>query len=158
MFGIAILMTVVTTLLGPILLSASFENPAPGLRHPDDVAKSQSTTLLLSFPSPDMADFMTSRIVRAFRQEEFYVFRLTPEERTYHIRKDDIFFILECEGRDIRLSAPARYETLARLMVAEEMLTLRSMLHVAQENGALNAMEQNLVAGLFGGGTPDFAP
>ncbi len=157
-FGIAILMTVVTTLLGPILLSASFENPAPGLRHPDDVAKSQSTTLLLSFPSPDMADFMTSRIVRAFRQEEFYVFRLTPEERTYHIRKDDIFFILECEGRDIRLSAPARYETLARLMVAEEMLTLRSMLHVAQENGALNAMEQNLVAGLFGGGTPDFAP
>ena len=156
-FGIAILMTVVTTLLGPILLSASFENPASGLRHPEDAAKSETKTLFLSFPSPDMADFIMSRIVRAFRQEEFYVYRLTPEERTYHIRKDDIFFILECEGRDIRLSTPARYETLARLMVAEEMLTLRSMLHVAQEGDDLQSMEQNLIAELFGK-PQDFTP
>ena len=156
-FGIAILMTVVTTLLGPILLTASFDNPASGLRHPDDVAKSQSKTLFLSFPSPDMADFIASRIVRAFRQEEFYVYRITPEERTYHVRKDDIFFILECEGRDIRISTPAQYETLARLMVAEEMLTLRSMLHVAQEEEGLQTMEQNLVADLFGK-PQDFTP
>ena len=157
-FGLAIFMTVVTTLLGPILLSASFENPAPGLRHPDDIAKSQSRTLLLTFPSPDMADFMVSRIVRAFRQEEFYVYRLTPEERTYHIRKDDIFFILECEGRDIRLSTPVQHETLARLMVAEEMLTLRSMLHLAQADGGLAMLEQDLVASLFRGNTGDFTP
>jgi len=156
-FGIAILMTVATTLLGPILLSGSFENPAPGLRHPEDIAQSQTKTLFLTFPSPDMADFMASRIVRAFRQEEFYVYRLTPEERTYHIRKDDIFFILEYDGRDIRLTAPARYETLARLMVAEEMLTLRSMLHVAQENSELNTMEHSLIAELFGG-PQDFKP
>ena len=157
-FGLAILMTVITTLLGPILLTASFENPAPGLRHPDDVAKSRSRTIALSFPSPDIADFMTSRIVRAFRQEEFYVYRLTPEDRTYHIRKDDVFFILECEGRDIRLSTPIQHETLARLMVTEEMLDLRSLLHVAQEHGGFAAMEQNLVAGLFGGNAPDFTP
>jgi len=157
-FGLAILMTVITTLLGPILLAASFENPAPGLRHPDDVAQSRSRTIALSFPSPDVADFMASRIVRAFRQEEFYVYRLTPEDRTYHVRKDDVFFILECEGRDIRLSTPIQHETLARLMITEEMLNLRSLLHVAQENSDFAAMEQNLVAGLFGGNAPDFTP
>ncbi len=149
-FGIAILMTLVTTLLGPLLLAASFENPASGLRKPEDAARRQVRDILLRFPSPDMADFITSRIVRAFRQEEFYVYRLSPDERTYHVRKDDIFFILECEGRDIRLSAPAQYETLARLMVAEEMLSLRSMLHMAQDDGKLASMEQNLVTGLFG--------
>jgi len=156
-FGIAILMTLVTTLLGPMLLAGSFENPASGLRHPDDIAKSRSKTIQLAFPSADMADFLLSRIVRAFRQEEFYVYRLTPEERTYHIRKDDIFFILECENGEIRLTTTVQFETLARLVVAEEMLSLRSMLHMARENGDLDSMEHNLIAELFGK-PKDFMP
>ena len=156
-FGIAILMTLVTTLLGPMLLAGSFENPASGLRHPDDIAKSRSKTIQLAFPSDDMADFLLSRIVRAFRQEEFYVYRLTPEERTYHIRKDDIFFILECENGEIRLTTTVQHETLARLIIAEEMLSLRSMLHMAQENADLDSMEHNLIAELFGK-TQDFMP
>ena len=157
-FGIAILMTLVTTLLGPMLLAGSFENPASGLRHPDDVAQSRSKTVQLAFPSADMADFLLSRIVRAFRQEEFYVYRLTPEDLTYHIRKDDIFFILECENGEIRLTTTVQYETLARLIIAEEMLSLRSMLHMAQENADLDSMEHNLVAGLFGGNTEEASP
>lgn len=157
-FGIAILMTLVTTLLGPMLLAGSFENPAPGLRHPDDIAKSRSKTIQLAFPSADMADFLLARIVRAFRQEEFYVYRLTPEERTYHIRKDDIFFILECDSGEIQLTTTVQYETLARLIIAEEMLSLRSMLHMAQENADLDSMEHNLVAGLFGGNTEEASP
>lgn len=156
-FGIAILMTCVTTLLGPILLSGSFENPAPGLRHPEDVAKAQSRIIHLAFASDDMAEFMLARIVRAFRQEEFYVYRLSPDAEIYHVRKDEMFFILECEGSQIQLSTTVQYETLARLIVAEEMLSLRSMLHMAQEGVDLDSMEHNLVAGLFGG-NGDFKP
>jgi Kef-type K+ transport system membrane component KefB len=156
-FGIAILMTFVTTILGPILLTGSFENPVPGLRHPDDVAKAQSRTILLPFATSDMAEFVLARIVRAFRHEEFYVYRLTPDTPTYHIRKDDIFFILECEGREIRLSTTVQHETMARLMVAEEMLNLRSMLHMAQENGDLASMETDLISKLFSG-KEDFKP
>lgn len=156
-FGIAILMTVITTLLGPMLLTGSFENPAPGLRHPADVAKAQSRIIPLHFATADMAEFVLSRIVRAFRREEFYVYRLTPEAFTYHIRKDEMFFILECEGCDIQLSTTIQFETLARLMIVEELLSLRSMLHIAQQNGDLDTMEHNLVAGLFGG-TQDFKP
>ena len=156
-FGIAILMTVITTLLGPMLLTGSFENPAPGLRHPEDVAKAQSRIIPLHFATPDMAEFVLSRIVRAFRREEFYVYRLTPEAFTYHIRKDEMFFILECEGCDIQLSTTIQFETLARLMIVEELLSLRSMLHIAQQNGDLDSMEHSLVAGLFGG-TQDFKP
>ena len=158
-FGIAILMTLVTTLLGPMLLTGSFENPVPGLRHPDDDAKSKVRVVALSFATPDMADFVLSRLVRAFRQEEFYVYRLAPDTATYHIRKDDIFFILESEGRGIQLSTSIQYENLARLMIAEEMLNLRSMLHLAEEKGDLNAMETDLVAGLFAGANAeDFKP
>jgi len=156
-FGIAILMTVITTLLGPMLLTGCFENPAPGLRHPEDVAKSQSKVIRLDFATADMAEFVLARIVRSFRQEEFYVYRLSPDAWTYHIRKENMFFILECDGHEIQLSTAAQYETLARLMVAEEMLNLRSMLHMAQDHVDLDSMEHNLVAGLFGE-KEDFQP
>ena len=42
-------------------------------------------------------------------------------------------------------------------MIVEELLSLRSMLHIAQQNGDLDSMEHSLVAGLFGG-TQDFKP
>ena len=150
-FGIAILMTLITTLLGPLLLAGNFENPAQGLRKPEDAAKTEHKEILLSFPSPDMAEFLFTRIVRAFRQEEFYVYRLAPDTPTYHIRKDAMFFTLECPGNTVLLRASAQYEALARLVVAEEMLTLRSMLHMAQEHVDLDSMEHNLVASLFSG-------
>lgn len=151
-FGIAILMTLVTTLLGPMLLAGSFENPVSGLRKPEDAAKTASKEITLAFPSSDMADFMRARIVRAFRQEEFYVYRLTPDTPTYHIRKDAMFFTLEYEGGTVILRVTAQYETMARLVVAEEMLTLRSMLHMVQEHTNIDTMEHDLIAGLFSGG------
>ena len=150
-FGIAVLMTLVTTLLGPMLLAGSFENPSPGLRKPEDSSKTQSKQISLSFPSPDMADFMRARIVRAFRQEEFYVYRLSPDSTTYQIRKDSMFMTLECDASSLALVVAAQYETLARLVIAEEMLTLRSMLHMAQESVNLDAMEHDLIASLFSG-------
>ena len=157
-FGIAILMTLLTTLLGPMLLAGSFENPASGLRHPEDAARTECKDIVLDFPSPDMADFMRARIVRAFRQEEFYAYRLTPDASTYNIRKDDMFFSLEGEGNTLSLRVPAPYETLARLIIAEEMLTLRSMLHMSQDSVSLDTMEHELVAGLFTGNGKEQAP
>ena len=150
-FGIAILMTLITTLLGPALLAGSFENPASGLRKPDDSAKAQNRTIRISFASNDMSEFMLARIVRAFRQEEFYVYRLSPDAETYHIRKDENFFILEGENTDICLTTTLQNETLARLIVAEEMLTLRSMLHMVQESVNLDSMEHDLISSLFAG-------
>jgi len=128
------------------------------LRNPEDIAKAQSKIIRLSFASADMADFMLARIVRAFRQEEFYVYRLSPEAPTYHIRKDEIFFILEDKGGDIVLSTTVQHEILARLIIAEEMLTLRSMLHMAQEDTNLDSMEHDLMAGLFGGNEAEYRP
>ena len=91
-FGIAILMTVITTVLGPLFLSASFENPAPGLRHPEDTTKTVAPPIVLPFLRRHGRLHGVAHRHRC--NEEFYVYRLTPEEPTYHIRKDDIFYSL----------------------------------------------------------------
>jgi len=150
-FGIAVMMTLITALAGPFWLSHSFKDPSTGLRKPEDMEKEERKDIPLSFTSPDMADFMLTRIAKAFRQEEFYVYRITGDSNTYNIRKDAMFFTLEAAGTTVTLCVPAQYETLARLIIAEEMLTLRSMLHMVQENVDLDSMEHELIAGLFGG-------
>lgn len=55
----------------------------------------------------------------------------------------------------LSLHVPAPHETFARLVIAEEMLTLRSMLHMAQEGSQLDAMEHDLIARLFAGDQKD---
>ena len=55
---------------------------------------------------------------------------------------------------EVRLTTSQRHATMARLLVAEEMLTLRSMLHMATEDGDYASFEQNFVATLFQDSTP----
>jgi len=154
-FGIAVMMTLITALIGPLWLSHSFKDSTTGLRKPEDAEKDARKDIPLSFASHDMADFMLMRIAKAFRQEEFYVYRITGDSNTYNIRKDAMFFTLESDGTTVTLCAPSQYETLARLIIAEEMLTLRSMLHMAQDNVDLDSMEHELISGLFGGNEPE---
>ena len=155
-FGIAILMTVITTLLGPPLLASSFENNVSGLRHPLDPAHTQSRIIRIPFPATDMAEFMLAQMVRAFRREEHYVYRLSREGDTYHVRKDDKLFILECAGNDIRITCPERDVHYVHLMVLEEMLHLRSMLHMARQTDVADSIEQNIASELFPAtGEPD---
>ncbi len=151
-FGIAILMTLITTILGPLLLSGSFENPRSGLRKQSAAAQEDEekhAEIELTFATSDLADFMRTRIVKAFRQEEFYVYRLSPDTPSYHIRKDDMFFILEQTSTSITLRVQRRHETLARLIISEEMISLRSMLQMDLNKTALSTMEHDLMASLF---------
>ncbi|MDR0993244.1 MAG: cation:proton antiporter [Verrucomicrobiota bacterium] len=151
-FGISVLMTLITTILGPLFLSGSFENPVSGLRkQPKDGEQMPQVEVELCFASPDMADFMRARIVKAFRQEEFYVYRLSPDTPSYHIRKDDMFFTLEHDGNSVVIRVPKVHETLARLIISEEMVLLRSMLQMGHGKANLDTMEHDLVSCLFTG-------
>ncbi len=149
-FGVAILMTVVTTLLGPSLLSASFENQASGLRKPaPDTGRIQRRIIRIPFASMDLAEFMLAQMVRAFRREEHYVHHLTPEDNVYHVRKDDKLFIMEREGSEIRITCAERDSHYVNLMLLEEMLNLRSMLHMTQESDDSGAIEHSIATSLF---------
>jgi hypothetical protein len=149
LFGVAILMTMVTTLLAPPLLVRSFRNQASGLKHTEQAIEEKEEIFSLDFPSPDIAEFLMQRLVRAFQREEFFVNRLQMETGTYQIRKDEISFTMSQTGGQISVSVPADQQHIARLMIYEELLSLSDLLEASKNMKSLDLMGADLIGSLF---------
>jgi len=147
-FGVAIMMTVVTTMLAPPLLVKSFEGGS-GLRKEMAGSSEDIESIDLEFPSNDITEFLMNRFVRALRNEEFYVNRLHTDELTYQVRKDDIMFVLIEDGNTLRINAAAEHQPLVRLMLTEELLSLSDLLDATQKMEDLQSMGSGLLAGMF---------
>ena len=147
-FGVAIMMTVVTTMLAPPLLVKSF-NGKTGLRKEMAGSSDDVESIDLEFPTPDITEFLMGRFVRALRQEEFYVNRLHTDQLTYQVCKDDITFVLIEDGTTLRINAAPEHQPLVRLMLTEELLSLSDLLEATQKMEDLQSMGSGLLAGMF---------
>ncbi len=147
-FGVAIIMTVITTLLAPPLLVKSFEGKS-GLRKEVKGETKSIQSIELNFPSRDITEFLLNRFIRALRDEEFYVHRLHHGTQTYQIRKDDISFVLIEESNMLRINVPTEHQHIARLILLEELLSLSDLLAATQKIKNLQRMSSDLLTGLF---------
>lgn len=147
-FGVAIMMTVVTTMLAPPLLVKSF-NGGSGLRKEMSAGSENIEAIELTFPSRDITEFLLNRFIRSLRDEEFYVNRLHTDQLTYQVRKDDIAFVVMEDGETLRINAPAEHQHIARLMLVEELLSLSELLESTQKMEDLQSMGSGLLSGMF---------
>jgi Kef-type K+ transport system membrane component KefB len=148
LFGVAILMTMITTLMAPPLLVRSFRGPS-GLKHDEQESAGKEEFFSLDFPSPDIAEFLMQRLVRGFQREEFFVNRLQMETETYQVRKDEISFTLSRAGGQISVSVPTDQQYVARLMIYEELLSLSDLLEASKNMKGLDVMGSELIGSLF---------
>ena len=147
-FGVSIMMTVITTLLAPPLLVKSFEGGS-GLRKELDGGSEDIQSIDLEFPSRDITEFLLNRFIGALRNEEFYVHSLHTEQPTYQVRKDDITFVLIEDGQTLRINTPTEHQHVVRLMLLEELLSLSDLLEATQKMEDLQSMGSGLLAGMF---------
>jgi len=147
-FGVAIMMTVITTMLAPPLLVKSFEGGS-GLRKEMDGGSEDIESIVLEFPSRDITEFLLNRFVRALQEEEFYVHNLHTDKPTYQVRKDDIAFTLIEEGNKLQLNVPAANQHVARMILLEELLSLSDLLESTKQMKGVEEMGSDLMAGLF---------
>ena len=144
----AILMTILTTMIAPPLLVRSFKGES-GLKDHVQAAEEKEETFTLEFPSPDIAEFLMQRLVRAFQREEFFVNRLHMEMEAWQVRKDDLSFTLMREDGQISVSVPSDQQYVARLMIFEELLSLSDLLEASKNMKSLNVMGSELIGNLF---------
>jgi len=147
-FGVAIMMTVVTTMLAPPLLVKSFGGGS-GLRKEMVGGSGDIETIELEFPSRDITEFLLNRFVRALQDEEFFVHRLHTDTPTYQIRKDDIAFMLILDGAKLQVNVPAAQQAIARMILLEELLSLSDLLESSKQMKGLDEMGSDLMSGLF---------
>ncbi len=148
-FGVAILMTVLTSILAPPLLARSFDDRS-GLKgeasvRPDDMIR----IIPLEFPTDDIAAFMLTRLVRAFRGEDFFVYRIGQDVDEYQVRKDAMVFTLAQENHRITITTPAKHQYFVRLLAMEELLVLKDIARTFESMKDIHAMTTDLVRGMF---------
>ena len=110
-FGIGILMTLVTTVVAPPALVALFKPKARGVRHPK-ANHSDSREICFEMESLDVADYVLSRLVAEFREEGFFTSLLSKEDNIWEIAMDDMELSVRREGSQIFIQCTPEEEAM----------------------------------------------
>ncbi|MFQ3547559.1 MAG: cation:proton antiporter [Termitinemataceae bacterium] len=121
-FGVAIMMTMLTSIIAPPLLNILLSSNSPGTNKP--VKGSTTETFQIELPTNELAELVTSSLLRELEREGFFVQLMSIRDEISHIRKGDIAISLATEGSTITIeTAPedmafikaAVYETFVQL-------------------------------------------
>lgn len=88
-FGVGILMTLVTTVAAPTILIQLFKSPASGLRKPT-VESEKSRGLEFELPNAQAAEMMCEKLLTEFRREGFFTHTLSIKDHIWQVRKDEM--------------------------------------------------------------------
>ncbi len=113
-FGVAIMMTLLTTVVAPFGLSAALKVPGTGTRKADE--RGESKAVDFDFPSEDVAVLVTDTMTHELQAEGYYVRTMDIEEGIAQVRRDDKAFSMRLDGS--RLSVQASGDALPVVQAA----------------------------------------
>ena len=121
-FGIGILMTLVTTVVAPPALVGLFAPKAKGVRHPKQ-SHDNSRPVVFELPTSDVAALMLEKLVAEFREEGFFTSLLSKEDSIWEIAMDNMEISVHRENNVITVSCTP----------AEEAIVMTAWMEVASE-------------------------
>jgi Kef-type K+ transport system membrane component KefB/mannitol/fructose-specific phosphotransferase system IIA component (Ntr-type) len=147
LFSVIILMTLVTTLAAPPLLSAFLRIPGPGTRKP---AKNEnSVQAVWDFSSDEIADLVTGSLLKDLKAEGFYVQIMNIDEGLSQARKDDISLSITQAENIITIETSAPDLPFAKTAVYEVILRLNDTIGKLKDSSDPQAMKKE-ISGLDG--------
>lgn len=145
-FGVAILMTIFTTVAAPPILVKLFGSARSGLRRQTEEGAQESVRF--AFPSTTIARWILGKLEEVFQKEGFFVHSLEHEREIVQVRRDvdvinmwpeDADIVFSCKSGQLPLVKTAVYEVLAELKGTIQ--TLREPVDVATVVGDLRVEE-----------------
>ena len=124
MFGAAIIMTLLTTIVAPPILTLVLGIPGKGVRH--ELAADDYRESRFDFPGAVVADSVTGSVLHAFQEEGFFTFLGDAAARLYQLRKDSAAFSLWRDGNALVFSSTRTDVTLIHTVVYEAIVQLHS--------------------------------
>jgi len=122
MFGVAIMMTLLTTIVAPFGLSATLRIPGPGTRKAD--ARGESQSVDFDFPSEDVAVLVTDTMTHELQTEGYYVRTMDIEEGIAQVRRDDKAFSMRLDGARLTVQATQDALSIVQTSVFEAVAAL----------------------------------
>lgn len=147
-FAVAVMMTILTTLVAPPLLIAAFHGKS-GIRDQTQQSNGDEAVFKLPFPTEDVAEFVMTRIMHAFAREEFFVHAIHGGQRDYQVRKDLYAVSIRQDGAEIHFEMNRISEHVVRFIVLEELLALEDVIESLRSVKSLQSMGSDVLTGLY---------
>ena len=128
-FGVAVLMTLLTTMTAPPLLVTVFARKGNGLRPGKGKPMApDAEPVVYSFPNEEVTRLLINSLMHSLHQEGFFAHALNLSEGLYQARKDDMVISIRHEGSTIAFEGPAEAEPVIRLMMVEVIVEFEQTL------------------------------
>ncbi len=142
-FGIAVLMTLLTTLLAPPFLSAAL-NERKGVRK--DIVTEEYVATSFDFDSPELTAFLESKLVESFRNEGFFVHTMEADGTICHFRKESMFITLYVQPQSLRFETRPEDVTYVKTIVYEALLNLHVVVNKLKNLAKPSSLKKDLAA------------
>jgi len=126
MFGVVILMTLVTTLVAPPIISGSLTIPGSGTRKESET--SDNMTFTWDFGNRDLAVLVTDMFMKQLRGEGFFVQMMDFDENLSQARKDNITITVSINDSVLCVETAGEDAGFVKNSVYEVMLSLTEMI------------------------------
>ena len=124
--GVAVLMTMLTTLISPTLLLGAFHLKAPG--HRKSAEGDRMPTVTYSFPNHAITNAVMGNILKNLSKEGFFTHQINPAQGLYQARRDDTTINIVCGDVTIVFSASSEALPFVHIVMAESLAEFESVL------------------------------
>jgi fructose-specific phosphotransferase system IIA component len=142
LFGVTIMMTLLTTLLAPPLLSMSLKLKGAGTRKP--VKGGDTETISWEFPSDEIADLVVDTLLKDLRREGFYVQMMNIDEGLSQARKDDISLSITEVEHTVTIETAKEDLALVKTAIYEVIVSMHDSINRLKESSDPAAMRLDI--------------
>lgn len=132
--GVAVMMTLLTTLVSPPLLVGAFALPWAGMRRAfRREAVADAPDLVYHFPNHDVTNTVMEKILGTLSHEGFFTHQVNSAEGLYQARRDDTIITIVCGAETIAFTASAAAMPFVRIVMAESLAEFESVLEALRK-------------------------
>ncbi|KMQ52072.1 potassium transporter Kef [Chitinispirillum alkaliphilum] len=125
LFDASIIMTLLTTVLAPSILSKMMDSEKIGTRKVVKLRETVSTPF--DFSTYELNDLLVSKVLHAFRNEGFYTHTISISgHNVYHLRRDEIIITMKTRDHILDFETDAQDVIFVKTIVYETLLQLNN--------------------------------
>ena len=111
-FGIGILMTLITTIVAPPMLVGLFNLSGDGMRNKRKNDAETSHPFSFTLPNAEVAELMLKRMVEVFQRDGFFAYYLNPQDHIWSVQMDNFEISMRRECKKIVFETTPEAENL----------------------------------------------
>ena len=120
LFGVVIMMTLVTTIIAPPALSILLMSKQRGTRK--ELKSAATKTCHWDFKTREIADLVTYMLITDLRKDGFFVLTIDSDKGIYHARMNRMVFTITQHGKGIDITTKERHEQFLKTSMYEVLL------------------------------------